>query len=120
MPNNKYDFRKIEIGLNLLFNNDGFLLERDVSERAITHKLAEHLQKLFSNWDVDCEYNKNLNGKKYLNIEPEKLLREMADYLQKNKSGFGGRKIPLNDNEIRHLINQLRESKIDENIQYIE
>jgi len=34
------------------------LLTLDVSERAITHRLAIHIEKEFPGWNVDCEYNR--------------------------------------------------------------
>ena len=34
------------------------LLEADANERSITHKLAEYLQGVFPEWNVDCEYNR--------------------------------------------------------------
>lgn len=42
-----------------LFAKDLCLLENDVSERAITHKLAEYLQHRIPDLNVDCEYNRN-------------------------------------------------------------
>jgi hypothetical protein len=38
---------------------DVFLIKMDLNERSITHKLAEHLQRNFPCFDVDCEYNKD-------------------------------------------------------------
>jgi len=43
-----------------LFTKDAILIKNDVSERAITHKLAEYLQQRFPEYNVDCEYNRNL------------------------------------------------------------
>lgn len=83
MANSKYDFKKIDIGLNLLLNNDGYLLKNDISERSITHKLAEYLQNLFPEWNVDCEFNKNINLPKGIDIDPYELLLQMAEYLKK-------------------------------------
>jgi hypothetical protein len=40
------------------------LLALEVNERSITHKVAEYLQKEFSNYDVDCEYNKDGHDQK--------------------------------------------------------
>lgn len=40
-------------------NNDRDLLEADANERSLTHKLAEYLQQQFTDWHVDCEYNRN-------------------------------------------------------------
>jgi hypothetical protein len=48
---------KIKIAPGVLFKNDSFLLEKDVNERSISHKLAEYLQEQFPDYDVDCEYN---------------------------------------------------------------
>ncbi len=35
-----------------------FLLEKDAGERALTHRLAVHLESRFGGWDVDCDYNR--------------------------------------------------------------
>ncbi|MCB0197415.1 MAG: hypothetical protein KDJ65_36040 [Anaerolineae bacterium] len=43
-----------------LFDKDLFLLKEDVSERAITHKLAEYIQIRITNLNVDCEYNRDV------------------------------------------------------------
>src|ERR1051325_2546005 len=45
--------------LDKLLKNDLSLLQNDVSERAITHKIAEYLQDGIPNLNVDCEYNRN-------------------------------------------------------------
>ena len=50
---------KITMVYKILLKNDHYLLEKNVNERAITHKLAEYLQMLFPEYNVDCEYNKN-------------------------------------------------------------
>lgn len=34
------------------------LIQRDASERSITHKIAEYLQREFPEYHVDCEYNR--------------------------------------------------------------
>ena len=34
------------------------LFEKDLGERALTHRLAVHLEKQFPGWEVDCEYNR--------------------------------------------------------------
>jgi hypothetical protein len=47
---------------------DSYLLEHDVYERAITHKLAEYLQEVFVNWNVDCEYNRDGNEPKRVGL----------------------------------------------------
>lgn len=56
--------------LSDLFANDRILLTNDVSERAITHKLAEYLKLHvaalgLAELSVDCEYNRNLETGPY-------------------------------------------------------
>ncbi|MGC9972491.1 MAG: hypothetical protein ABSE56_18055 [Bryobacteraceae bacterium] len=40
-------------------NLDRDLLAVNANERSMTHKFAEHLQREFPGWNVDCEYNRN-------------------------------------------------------------
>ena len=42
-----------------LRRNEIDIISNDISERAITHKLAEYLQKEFPDYNVDCEYNRD-------------------------------------------------------------
>jgi len=71
----------VALGLSLLVNNDAYLMRLDVNERSITHKLGEHYSLVFPGWDVDCEFNKNLDGPKKISIEPRTFLNQMADFL---------------------------------------
>jgi len=57
------------ISLKKLTENDQFLLVHDVSERSISHKLGVYLSQYFKDFDVDCEYNSNVeadNKRKYI------------------------------------------------------
>ncbi|MEW6416595.1 MAG: hypothetical protein AB1480_00525 [Nitrospirota bacterium] len=51
--------QKIKNAMDCLLRNDKFLITNDTNERTITHKLAEYLQQEFSEWNVDCEYNRH-------------------------------------------------------------
>jgi hypothetical protein len=46
--------------------SDSYLLGVQASERSITHKLAESLQRQFPHLDVDCEYNRYLGYEKMM------------------------------------------------------
>jgi hypothetical protein len=111
------EFRKIEIGLELLFMSDWYLLKNNINERSITHKLAEHLQKSFIEWNVDCEFNRNLNRPKIVDINPSELLGEMANYLEGH---YPEKKRQIDEmisaEERENLTKQLRKP----NIEYIE
>lgn len=65
--------------LSKLIKRDYFLLINNLNERSISHRLALYLSFAFKNFDVDCEYNGNVdasNGRKYIYI-----LKERADEL---------------------------------------
>ncbi|MCL6576225.1 hypothetical protein [Kyrpidia sp.] len=50
--------KRVEKSLNMLIRNDIYLFEIDVHERTIAHRLAVYLEKEFSSWNIDCEYNR--------------------------------------------------------------
>lgn len=50
--------RSVHAAYRDLVENDFALFEVDANERSLTHKLAEHLQRQFPDWHVDCEYNR--------------------------------------------------------------
>ncbi len=71
---------KVENALREFFCNDDDLLCRDVNERAITHKLAEYLQRQFSDLKVDCEYNRHGDDDpKKLVVAPEHTWTDCVD-----------------------------------------
>lgn len=48
----------LQTAIDRLIKNEAFLLKSRANERSLSHKLAEYLQTLFPNFNVDCEYNK--------------------------------------------------------------
>jgi hypothetical protein len=52
-----------------------FILEKNLNERTITHKLAEHIKDAFTGYDVDCEYNKM--GKENVDIDEEYVSKRL-------------------------------------------
>lgn len=63
---NKKVLQLIKKSLDELGRSDWFLLELNVNERSLTHRLAVYLERFFpeffpdcSNFSVDCEYNRN-------------------------------------------------------------
>jgi hypothetical protein len=57
-----------------LVENDRDILEININERTISHRLAIYLEKYFDGWSVDCEYNRDHDDKKTLHIFPERTL----------------------------------------------
>lgn len=59
--------------LKQFFVEDKYLLENDLNECTINHKLACVLQEYFPEWDVDCEYNKDGWKIKELELPKDKI-----------------------------------------------
>jgi len=68
---------RVENVLKLFLEKEKFLLENNLNERTISHKLAEQLQKEFPDWDVDCEYNRKFG--KIKKLHPETIKSDDAD-----------------------------------------
>src|SRR5260370_166764 len=49
---------KVVNAIREFYQHEAFLLEKDLGERTLTHRLAVHLEQEFSGWDVDCDYNR--------------------------------------------------------------
>jgi len=64
---------KVDRALKKLIKRDKFLLEKDVNERTIAHKLGEYLQQEFDDWNVDCEYNRYEDLTKKLDVPKDKV-----------------------------------------------
>lgn len=61
----------LKCALDELIDKDKFILQTDVNERSITHRLAVYLENLFPEWNIDCEYNRNHNDVKRLQLFPQ-------------------------------------------------
>jgi len=66
--NKKEIIGRVRKALDKLLRMDTQLIDLDVNERSISHKLAEYLQKEFNEYNVDCEYNRHLNLIKRIKI----------------------------------------------------
>lgn len=64
---------KVKYCLLKLKRRDKYLLEKDLNERTITHKLATYLQEQFQELNVDCEYNRFEDLVKKLNLPKDKV-----------------------------------------------
>ena len=52
------DLNKVVAALREFYAHETFLFEKDLGERTLTHRLAVYLEKQFSGWQVDCDYNR--------------------------------------------------------------
>jgi hypothetical protein len=49
---------KVVTALSEFYARETFLFDHDLGERALTHRLAVHLEKQFAGWEVDCDYDR--------------------------------------------------------------
>ncbi|WP_177764441.1 hypothetical protein [Flavobacterium sp. I3-2] len=59
-----------------LQTSDTWLLRNDLSEQSISHRIAFYLDPLFENYNVDCEYNGDIdreNNRKAISILKDEL-----------------------------------------------
>ncbi|WP_396194989.1 hypothetical protein [Flavobacterium sp.] len=81
---------KLEASLKKLYVKDWYLLKHNCHERSITHKLAEYLQELLPDFDVDCEYNLDIdnNDTKRKKWVSEKAKEKVIEELKKIKESL--------------------------------
>ncbi|WNM18866.1 hypothetical protein [Flavobacterium capsici] len=78
---NEIILKNVESAINILLRDDNWLLKKDLSERSISHKLAEYLQPLFKDYNVDCEYNGDIDRE---NHQERELGRKRISTLRQN------------------------------------
>lgn len=65
----------LQEAINKLFKNDKYLFQKNVSERAISHKLACYISEIAPKigknigWHIDAEYNRNVEAPKTLRLD---------------------------------------------------
>ena len=52
------ELNKVIAAVQEFYARETFLLERDLGERALTHRLAVYVEKQFAGWQVDCNYDR--------------------------------------------------------------
>src|SRR6478736_4496749 len=75
------ELNKVIAALRDFYAHEGFLFEKDIRERAITHRFAVHLEKQFSGWSVDCNYDRL--GERTLHL-PHGTIISTDDHLGKS------------------------------------
>ena len=58
--------RRVSKALAMLLHKDRYRLNVQVNERSLTHRFGIYLQEVFPEYDVDCEYNRDLTVSKQL------------------------------------------------------
>jgi hypothetical protein len=72
---------KVVAGLREFYAREAFLLDKDLGERALTHRLAVHFESQFPGWAVDCDYDRL--GERTLRL-PHGTIVSTDDHLAKS------------------------------------
>jgi len=75
------ELSKVIAALRDFYAHEAFLFEKDIGERAVTHRFAVHLEKQFSGWSVDCNYDRL--GERTLHL-PHGTIISTDDHLGKS------------------------------------
>jgi hypothetical protein len=75
------ELNKVVTALREFYAQEGFLFEKDLGEPAITHRFAVYLEKQFSGWAVDCNYDRL--GERTLHL-PHGTIVSTDDHLGKS------------------------------------
>ena len=66
MASKEQVIQAVETSLKRLVTDDEYLLRSDVNERSLSHRFAIYLQEEVArwngSWNVDCEYNRDIEG----------------------------------------------------------
>ena len=52
------ELNKLISALQEFYARETYILERDVGERALTHRLAVLIEVNIAGWEVDCDYDR--------------------------------------------------------------
>ncbi len=89
------------LAIEVIKAKDKWLLEKNINEPSISHKLAETLQMFFPDYNVDCEYDGNIEsdiGKKKIFV----IKREIVE--AKIKLNKGEEETAIDDILIREVL----------------
>src|SRR5246500_2473372 len=75
------ELNKVVAALQEFYAHERFLFEHDLGERTLTHRLAVHLEKQFSGWEGDFDYDRL--GERTLRL-PHGTIISTDDHLAKS------------------------------------
>jgi hypothetical protein len=75
------ELNKVVAALKEFYAAETYLLERDLGERTLTHRLAVYVEKQFPGWQVDCNFDRL--GERMLRL-PHGTIVSTDDHLGKS------------------------------------
>ena len=52
------ELNKLVAALQDFYAHETYLLDKDLGELALTHRLAVHIERQFAGWQIDCDYDR--------------------------------------------------------------
>lgn len=75
------ELAKLVAALGEFYAGEAYLFEKDLGERTLTHRLAVHIERHFSGWEIDCDYDRL--GERMLRL-PHGTIVSTDDHLGKS------------------------------------
>ena len=75
------ELARLAAALGEFYAQEAYLFEKDLGERTLTHRLAVHIERHFSGWEVDCDYDRL--GERMLRL-PHGTIVSTDDHLGKS------------------------------------
>ncbi len=110
--------KNFDEALQEFIKEEKYILENNLSERCITHKLGNYLEEKFLGFDIDCEYNRKYNLVKMANdikriiISEEEMIEIAKDRINENDtySVYPDIIIHKRKSDNNHLIIEIKKS----------
>src|SRR5438105_7793463 len=75
------ELNKVVAALQEFYARESYILEKDLGEIALTHRLAVQIEREFAGWEVDCDYDRL--GERTLRL-PHGTIVSTDDHLAKS------------------------------------
>ncbi len=75
------ELNKVVAALQEFYARETHILEKDLGERTLTHRLAVYLEREFAGWEIDCDYDRL--GERTLRL-PHGTIISTDDHLAKS------------------------------------
>jgi hypothetical protein len=110
--------KNFDEALQEFVEKEKYILKNNLSERCITHKLANYLEEKFFGFDVDCEYNRKYNLVEMANdikrviISEEEMIEIAKDRINENDtySVYPDIIVHKRESNNNHLIIEIKKS----------
>src|SRR5438045_9396210 len=76
------ELSKVVAALQEFYARESYILEKDLGEITLTHRLAVQVEREFAGWEVDCDYDRL--GERTLRL-PHGTIISTADHLAKSE-----------------------------------